>query len=50
MVATDAEVTEGILMDVVLEALILLTEDLADITGNGERLALCNSIKNNRKF
>lgn len=44
VVATDAAgvADDGILrLDVVLEALTLLTVDLADITGNGERLALC---------
>lgn len=48
VVATDATAVadDGILkLDVALEALTLLTVDLADITGNGERLALCGTQK-----
>ena len=48
VVATDAigGADNGILMlVVVLEALTLLTVDLADITGNGERLVLYQTHK-----
>lgn len=37
-----AQVADGMLSpDVEMEALMLLTLDLADITGKGERLVLC---------